>query len=40
MTSTIQLNLFKFNKYTKKYEALIKDIGRNAGLEIMDNNEF
>jgi tocopherol cyclase len=40
MTSKIAIKLFRFNKKSRKYEIIIDDVGRNAGLEIMDNNEF
>ncbi len=40
MTSKIRIKLLKLNKKTDKYDVIIQDYGRNAGLEIMDNNEF
>jgi hypothetical protein len=40
MTSKIEIKLLKRNRKTNKYEMLIDDLGRNAGLEIMDNKEF
>jgi hypothetical protein len=40
MTSTISIKLLSFNKKSQKYEVIIDDFGRNAGLEIMDNKEF
>ncbi|UCD00799.1 MAG: hypothetical protein JSV23_07895 [Promethearchaeota archaeon] len=39
MTSKIKFKLLKMNRKEKKYDIIIDDYGRNAGLEIMDNNE-
>lgn len=40
LTSKIKIKLYQMNKYAKKYDLIIDDVGRNAGLEIMDNNEL
>jgi len=40
MTSKIELISFKMNRKTKKYEIIIKNFGKNASLEIIDNKEF
>ena len=40
MTSTIEIKLLKRNRKANNYEILIEDLGRNAGLEIMDKKEF
>ena len=40
MTSKIKIKLLKMNKKANKWDVIINDFGKNAGLEIMDNNEF
>jgi hypothetical protein len=40
MTSKIRIKLLKLNNSKDGYDIIIDDYGRNAGLEIMDNNEF
>ncbi|MFW9824602.1 MAG: tocopherol cyclase family protein [Candidatus Thorarchaeota archaeon] len=40
MTSKIKIKLLEVDKNPDKYNLIISDFGRNAGLEIMDKNEL